>query len=97
MLNFYNNAVYHGRHAYSTGSLNPEALQEVESDSYRLVLTYTPEGDSWEALYDTIIVTNEKFVGICHDIPYGDGIYPSTAFIRLPLYDQYPWLDLFGF
>lgn len=98
MLNFYNNAVYHCRHAYSQGSLDPESLQEVESESFRLVLTYAPqEGDSWGTLYDTIIVTNESFVGICHDIPYGDGTYPSTAFSHQPLYRDYSWLDLFGF
>lgn len=96
MMNLYNNAVYYWQHAYSQGSLGPEELQEVESESFRLVLTYTSEeSESFETLFDTIVVTNEHFVGICHDIPFGDD--PSTALIRLPLYREYPWLDLFGF
>lgn len=104
LINFYNNAVYHWRYAYSQGCLKPEDIEATESESYRLVLKYTPvdfedtddaHGDTYGTLYDTIIVTNEVFVPICHDIPCYTG--PSTAFYYLPLYREYPWLDLFGF
>lgn len=98
MINFYNNSIYHCQHSYTTGSLDPQGLEKVENAEYRLVLTYTPfESEIFDSHFDTIIVTNERFVGISYDIPFGEGVYPFTAFGKNPLYQSYPWLDLFEF
>ena len=86
------------QHSYTTGSLNPESLEEVENAEYRLVLTYTPfESDSSDSYFNTMIVTNERFVIVSHDLPYANGHYPFTAYGRNPLYRSYPWLELFEF
>ncbi len=98
MINFYNNARHHWQCSYTTGSLNPKGLEEVEQAEYRLVLTYTPfESEIFDSHFDTMIVTNDWFVGISYDIPYGNRTYPFTAFGRNPLYRDYPWLELFEF
>lgn len=95
LINFYNNIIHHNLYAYTQGSFNPTALEEIENESFRLVLTYTPIAGSFETAYDTIIVNNKWFVGIQHNIPFGS--YPSSAFGRLPFHTDYNWLDVFGF
>lgn len=95
LLNFYNNAIHHGIYSYTQGSFNPTDLEELENERFRLVLAYTPVVGNFETTYDTIIVINKSFVGIRHNIPFGE--YPSSAFGRLPLHADYHWLDLFGF
>lgn len=94
LLNFYNNAMHHNMCAITQGSFTPTDLERIENESYRLVLTYTGDG-SFETSFDTVIVCSEGFVGIRHNVPYGN--YPSSAFGRYPLYAKYNWLDLFGF
>ena len=97
LINLYNNSVYSMQYAYTQGVLDMNELELYKSQEPRLELTYTPHGDYWPTPFDTIIVTNEWFVCISHDIPAYDGMYPHTAFGRVPLCWEYPWLDLFGF
>ena len=57
----------------------------------------TPTGQ----YYDTIVVTNDySFTVIAHHLPEYEGEeekYPYYAVGHGPLYEPYPWLDLFGF
>lgn len=95
MVNFYNNAVYYSQYSYSQGTIDNEHIEEAENESYRLEIQYTPGKLGGKNISDTIIVTNELFVPICHEIPSFNA--DSTAYHHLPLYDEYSWLDLFGF
>ncbi len=75
MVNFYNNAVYYNLHTYTQGSYDPESQAKLESAAFRLELKYPPvePSRSFEEAFDTLIVTNETFVGFCHDTPEGSG------------------------
>ncbi len=95
MMNFYHNAVYYSQYSYSQGYLDNERIEEAETESYRLEIKYTPEKLGGTPIFDTIIVTNLSFIPIRYDIPSYNA--DATAAVHLPLYDQYPWLDLFGF
>jgi hypothetical protein len=55
------------------------------------------DDDSSDSYFNTMIVTNERFVIVSHDLPYANGYYPFTAYGRNPLYRSYPWLELFEF
>lgn len=95
LINFYNNTMHHRLCSYTQGSFNSTDLEKLENNSFRLVLTYTPIAGSIETSYDTIIVNNNGFVGICHNNPFGS--YPPYAYGRYPLHTDYNWLDVFGF
>ena len=98
LINFYNNAVYFNQYAYTQGVLKPEDLDlTIHQESFKLVLTYTPHGNSFPTLYDTIVVTNTGFFAICYDRSAYQGEYPDTAFGHYPLFHNYCWLNLFGF
>lgn len=106
LINLYNNSVYYDEYAYTQGLLDIDYLNQILNDDYRLVLTFTPNNDKcvhydtniWS--YGTFVITNESFTLINYDAP---GIeedadrYPFKAIGHLPLLDNYPWLDLFGF
>ena len=110
IINFFNNCVYNSKCAYTQGLLPLDYLEKnVLSSSFRLELKYTPSSDKAPSPYgtdtagcDTIIITNSfsDFTLIAHDIPGYEGQeeqYPYHAVGFSPLYESYPWLDLFGF
>lgn len=108
ILNFYNNSVYYNNYAYTQGLLDKDLLEEkVFSEDARLVLTFTPNKDSSFSYdtnieaYDTIVVTNgQQFVLLGHELPGYEGAedqYPFSAVRHDPLFNDYRWLDLFGF
>ncbi len=111
LINLYNNAVFHNKYAYSQGLLDWEYLEEVLDEDFRLVLTYTPHKIKSEYLfdytlkYDTFIITNEDFTLIAHDFSgyqnadgsTMEGYPPYMVYLHVPLYEDYRWLDLFGF
>ena len=110
IINFFNNCVYHSQCAYTQGLLSLDYLEEnVIGFDFRLELKYTPCSDIGPSPYgkstagcDTIIITNSssKFTLIAHEIPGYEGqeeAYPYCAVGFIPLYNSYPWLELFGF
>lgn len=107
LINLYNNAVYHNQYTYTQGLFSIEDLEEIVfSEEFKLELTYTPYRDESvttprrNTIYDTIIVTNKEFVLIAHDLPgyeTEEDKYPFKAVGHYPYFDDYPWLDLFGF
>ena len=106
MMNLYNNSVYYRQYAYTQGLLNINYLEEVLNEEFRLVLTFrTKNNDSIRydtniQAYDTMIITNQGFVLIGHNLPGYEGQedkYPFQAIEHTPLFNHYCWLDLFGF
>ena len=107
LMNLYNNSVCYHKYAYTQGLLNREAIEKAESEEPRLVLTFSTESRGEKIVYDTnvlthdtIIVTNEWFVLIAHDLKGYEGEeneYPFHAVGHLPLYENHNWLDLSGF
>lgn len=100
LVNLYHNSVYYSDYSYTQGLLGIENIEAAEQADYRLVLTYTPYGDSSSTLWDTVIVTDRCFVVTNHELSGYDGLedqYPYYAFGHCPLHDFYNWLDLFGF
>ncbi len=105
MINLFGNTIYHQQYSYTTGSFDMEELSEFENDPNRLVLKYdipANEGENGKTRdgYDTIIINTKFFVCINHDIPFGGDdfpVYPCSTFGRWPYYNDYNWLDLFGF
>ena len=101
LINLYNNSVYYGKYAYLQGLYDKEHIEEIETEEFRLELTYIPyfSDDDYEVAgtqYDTIIVTNRKFALFAHDIPNEhEDTFEATC--NIPFSRQYPWLDLFGF
>ena len=83
--------------------------KNVTGSDFRLELKYTPCSNTGPMAYgksttgcDTIIITNSSsgFTLIAHEIPGYDGqeeAYPYRAVGFAPLYNSYPWLELFGF
>ena len=107
MMNLYNNSVYYNQYAYTQGLLNINYLEkEVLNEDFRLVLTFSTQDnnsiryDTNIQAYDTIIITNKGFVLIGHNLPGYEGQedqYPFQAVGHTPLFNNYCWLDLFGF
>lgn len=109
ITNFFNNCVYHSQCSYTQGLLSSENLENgITNGELRLELTYTPYGDEVldpygksTATCDTIVITNtNSFTLIAHDLPGYEGqeeMYPYRAVGFYPLYNNYSWLDLFGF
>ena len=107
LMNLYNNSVCYHKYAYTQGLLNREDIEKAESEEPRLVLTFSTENRGEKVVYDTnvmahdtIIVTNEWFVLIAHDLKGYEGEeneYPFHAVGHLPLYENHNWLDLLGF
>ena len=109
IINLFNNCVYHSQCAYTQGLLPLDYIEEnVIGSDFRLELKYTPCSDTGPLPYgkstigcDTIIITNSSnFTLIANDLPGYDGQeerYPYRAVAFSPLYNGYPWLDLFGF
>jgi hypothetical protein len=110
IINFFNNCVYHSQCAYTQGLLPLDYLEKnVTGSDFRLELKYTPCSNTGPMAYgksttgcDTIIITNSSsgFTLIAHEIPGYDGqeeAYPYRAVGFAPLYNSYPWLELFGF
>ena len=109
IINFFNNCVYHSQCAYIQGLLPLDYLEKnVTGSDFRLELTYIPYGNEGPSPYgncttmcDTIIITNSySFTLIAHDLPGYEGQeerYPYRAVGFAPLYNSYPWLELFGF
>ena len=107
LMNLYNNSVCYHKYAYTQGLLNREDIEKTESEEPRLVLTFGTEYGGGRIIYDTdipahdtIIVTNEWFVLIAHDLKGYEGEeneYPFHAVGHLPLYENHNWLDLSGF
>jgi hypothetical protein len=107
IINFFNNCVYHSQCAYIQSLLSLDYLEEnVIGSDFRLELKYTPCSDIGPSAYgksttgcDTIIITS-KFTLIAHESPGYEGqeeAYPYLAVGFSPLYNSYPWLELFGF
>ena len=107
LINFFNNCVYNSECAYTQGLLPLDHLEKsVFASSFRLELKYTPSSDKAPSPYgtsttgcDTIIITTD-FTLIAHHMPGYEGEkeqYPYQAVGFSPLYNSYPWLDLFGF
>ncbi len=107
LVNFFNNCVYHSKCSYVQSLLSLDHLEEkVFGNDFRLELKYTPSSDTGPSAYgtcttgcDTIIIT-DKFTLIAHDLPGYEGQekqYPFLAVGYSPLYNDYSWLDLFGF
>lgn len=97
LINFYNNALYYDLHAYTQGSYDMEDQAEFKSTPFRLELHYSPDVESGKAIFDPIIVTNRNFVRFMENSSPDGSPYSTLAFGQYPLYDDYPWLDLFGF
>ena len=110
IINFFNNCVYHSQCAYTQGLLPLDYLEKnVTGSEFRLELKYAPCSDTAPAPYgksttgcDTIIIANSfsDFTLIAHKLPGYEGqedAYPYQAVGFSPLYDSYPWLELFGF
>lgn len=108
LINFYNNSVYHHQYSYTQGFLSIDYLEtNVLNEDFRLVLTFATKNnappvsyDTEIQTYDTMVITNECFVLIGHDLPgYEDSEdrYPFASVGHIPLYNYYCWLDLFGF
>ncbi|MBR2926064.1 MAG: hypothetical protein IKC31_00615 [Clostridia bacterium] len=109
LINFFNNCVYHSQCTYTQGLLPLDYLEEnIIASDFRLELKYTPCSDTAPSPYDksttgcdTIIITNtSSFTLIAHDLPGYEGqeeLYPYRAVGFYPLYNNYSWLDLFGF
>lgn len=107
LMNLYNNSVCYHKYAYTQGLLNREAIEKAESEEPRLVLAFSTENRGEKVVYDTnvmahdtIIVTNEWFVLIAHDLKGYEGEeieYPFHAVGHQPLYENHNWLDLLGF
>lgn len=107
LMNLYNNSVCYHKYAYTQGLLNREDIEKTESEEPRLVLTFGTEYGDGRIIYDTdipahdtIIVTNEWFVLIAHDLKGYEGEeneYPFHAVGHQPLYENHNWLDLLGF
>ena len=110
LINLFNNALYCNDCAYLLGYLYDEDIEEGALDGeFRLELKYEPYGEKsalpgpYEndpTLFDTMIVTEDKFILINHDLPnyMGDEqICSIWAAVYCP-YDWWvSWLDLFGF
>lgn len=101
LINLYNNSVYYGEYAFLQGLYDKEHIEEIETEEFRLELTYIPYfSDGVYAAagtqYDTIIVTNRKFALFAHDIP-NEHEDTFVATCNIPFSREYPWLDLFGF
>ena len=90
--------------------LNKNSLERhVLNADFRLELTFTASTEECECIYDNthkygkFIITNGKTAGftlINYDIlGYQDAKedYPYYAMGFYPLFDSYPWLELFGF
>ena len=109
LINFFNNCVYHSQCTYTQGLLPLDYLEEnIIASDFRLELKYIPCSDTGPSPYDkstagcdTIIITNTySFTLIAHDLPGYQGqeeLYPYRAVGFYPLYNNYSWLDLFGF
>lgn len=109
LINLFNNSVYYEKCAYTQGLLPLQDLEEsILHNDFRLELTYTPYGTEGPSPYgtcttgcDTIVITNTRsFTLIAHDLPGYEGEeaeYPFQAVDFSPLYQSYPWLELFGF
>ena len=108
LINFYNNSVYYHQYSYTQGLLSIDYLEtKVLNEDFRLVLTFTTKNNSASIgydtniqAYDTIVITNQWFVLIDHDSQGYEGQedkYPFQAVGHIPLFNNYCWLDLFGF
>jgi len=110
IINFFHNCVYYAKCAYTQGLLPVDYLEKsVLHSDFRLELKYMPCSDTAPSPYgkcttgcDTITITNSSagFTLIAHDIPGYEGQeerYPYCAVGFYPLYDNYSWLELFGF
>ena len=109
IINFFNNCVYNSQCAYTQGLLPLEHLEnDITTAEFRLELTYEPYGNEAPSPYgkcttrcDTIIITDtNSFTLIAHDLPgyeEEEEKYPYRAVGFYPLYNNYPWLSLFGF
>ena len=108
LTNFFNNCVYYSKCGYIQSLLPLEDIKQVTTAPFRLELKYVPYGDTSPGPYircttmcDTIVITNsDSFTLIAHDLPgYEDREqeYPFRACEFYPLYNDYAWLDLFGF
>lgn len=108
LINFYNNSVYYDQYSYTQGLLSIDYLEaKVLNEDFRLVLTFIAKNNSTSVsydtniqAYDTIVITNQWFVLIGHDLQGYEGQedkYPYRAVGHIPLFNNYCWLDLFGF
>ena len=109
LTNFFNNCVYYSKCGYIQSLLPLEDIKQVTTAPFRLELKYVPYGDTFPGPYircttmcDTIIITNpySGFTLIAHDLPGYEDLeqeYPFCACGFYPLYNDYAWLDLFGF
>ena len=107
LTNFFNNCVYYSKCAYTQGLLSTDYIEEyVTGCDFRLELKFVPYGEIGPSPYgtcttmcDTIIITDD-FTLMAHDLPGYEGqsdTYPFRAVGFYPLYDEYNWLELFGF
>ena len=108
LINFYNNSVYYHQYSYTQGLLSKDYLEtKVLNEDFRLVVTFTTKNNSASTsydiniqAYDTIVITNQGFVLIGHDLQGYEGQedkYPYRAVGHSPLFNNYCWLDLFAF
>ena len=91
MMNFYNNIVYHLKHAYTQGLYPHEEYDKLASSDFRLVLIYENDNP------DKQIVTGNAFVDVHSN---NIDVYAAPAMGRFPLYAHRTtmvWLTLFGF
>ena len=93
MINFYNNIVYHQKHAYTQGRYSDEYYNELASSDFRLVLTY--END----YPDKQIICGHHFIDVYSNLNAIEDTAPALG--RFPLYvrmrDDVVWLTVFGF
>ena len=111
LINLFNNALYCGDCAYLLGYLYDEDIEEgALNGEFRLELKYEPYGEKGSlpgpyendpTLFDTMIITEDKFILINHDLPVYMGdeqICSIWAALYYPYeWNQVSWLDLFGF
>ena len=107
LTNFFNNCVYYSQCAYIQSLLSIDYLEKhVNNCDFKLELKYIPYGENGPSAYGTcttgcdMIVITRDFTLMAHDMPgyeWESENYPFRAVGFLPLYDDYAWLELFGF
>lgn len=98
LINLFMNTIYYRQCAWTQGLLNGTYLDDLEKESFKLVLDCQYGGDGIHpSTYDTIIVINEWFVLLDYDAQNYNGEDLPCAMGYEPLSRDYRWLDLFGF
>ena len=110
LINFFNNSLFYDKCEYSLSHLDPDDLEDVMSEEFRLELKYEPYGENVPSayenqptLFDTIVVHGDCFTLINNDFPWYsysmDELIPFRANYYLPygLQQLSGWLELFGF